>query len=278
MLRPTIRTSLSTVTAVAALTLAGCTEDPATDTTRSPAGTTSSATTSATDSASSQPATSEPATSQPSTTKRSGPPPATTSPTGDPSDSPLARAREALIPKSRFPGFNAQWVWDEASTRRGPGEQPPGVCLQSSLTAIGGVVEYRRSYSSSLSRRDFAVHLSVVFPDEQTATTAVDVLQAWQGRCETHATEADGLKRVSVSSARSVTTKVGTGEQWMVTYRPVPGEPDSVWFNAEGYVRDGDTLTYLVIRSAGQDYNYPAGGEPVDVGLRTAGRYLLNTR
>ncbi|MBA3309378.1 MAG: hypothetical protein H0U28_04850 [Nocardioidaceae bacterium] len=204
--------------------------------------------------------------------------PTATSPLGGPSDSPPVRARQVLIPKSRLPGFNEQWVWDHASTRRGPGEQPPGVCLQSSLTAIGGVVEYRRSYSSSLSRRDTAVQVGVVFPDEQTATTAVDVLRAWQQRCDAHATEEGDLLRVQVSAVRTVRTKVGAGEQWMVTYRPVPGEPDSVWFNAEGYVRDGDTLTYLVIRSAGQDYNYPSGAEPIDNALRTAGRYLLKTR
>jgi hypothetical protein len=181
------------------------------------------------------------------------------------------------LPKATLPGFNETWVWDQATTTRGPGRRPPGVCLQTSLTAIGGFAEARRDYTSSLSEDADATVNSVVFPDSQTATNVAAVLGAWQQRCRRHATRELALNDVQASAVDTVATRVGDGVHWLVTYGPAP-DPESQWFDAEGYVVDGDTLTYVVIRVAGQDYNYAAGRSPIERALRQAAARLEQTR
>jgi hypothetical protein len=122
-----------------------------------------------------------------------------------------------------------------------------------------------------------ATVLSVVFPDVQTTRTAVSVLTAWQDRCQRYATQELGHRDVRLSQTDEVSTRVGSGVHWLVTYGPGP-DADSQWFDAEGYVVDGDTLTYVVIRVAGQDYNYAAGRSPIEQALRVAGKRLQRTR
>jgi hypothetical protein len=150
--------------------------------------------------------------------------------------------------------------------------------MLTTLVAIGAVEEVGWRYTNSTSDTAEAVQLTGVFPDEHTALTATAVLTEWHDKCAEHASEESGLKRVRVSDMRDVSTPVGTGRQWMVTYTPVPGHRSWGWFDAEGFVRDGDTLTYLLYRSAGQDYDYEAGQEPIDRALAVAGAYLKRTR
>jgi hypothetical protein len=149
--------------------------------------------------------------------------------------------------------------------------------MRSSLLAIGGFVEARRDYSSTLSADASATMLSVVFPDLLTARTATSVLASWQQKCRTHATRTLGLDDVNVSSVATTPTTVGDGRHWLVTYGPGP-DPDTGWFNAEGYVVDGDTLTYVVMVLAGQDYNYEPCGEPIARAIVAAGSRLEQTR
>lgn len=200
-----------------------------------------------------------------------------TPPDDNPSDSDPARAKQAQIPARQLPGFNPEWKWTKRSSGPGPGQDVPSVCMQSSLTAIGGVAEYRTDFDSPLDDSSWAVQETVVFPDEQTAITSESVLDAWQKKCARYAKSA-GLKDVKVTRLSEVSTATGPGQQWLVMYGPVPGDPDASWMQAEGYVRDGDTMTYLVMTTAGQDYNYESGQEPVAQGLQVAAERLLATR
>ncbi|MGH3470891.1 MAG: hypothetical protein ACRDPG_02435 [Nocardioidaceae bacterium] len=149
--------------------------------------------------------------------------------------------------------------------------------MRASLTAIGAVHEVRRDFSSHLSKLDRATQITAVFPDEHTAITAADVLGAWQQGCASHA-QSMGLKHVAVHAPEQLQTPVGPAEDWMVTFRPVPQGRTASWWNAEGFVRDGDTLTYLVIVSAGQDYDYPTGQQPMERALAVAGLALKRSR
>lgn len=284
---------LATAVTLGVLT-SGCTSDEPDDDAAAPA--TPAAPTETTSPASTQP-TSEAAQSTPltsATTSTQTPPADTTSsaPPSSPSasappdspdsgatgdDSSAARAHRSLIPKAKLPGFNEQWVWDGAETLRSGGRTPPGVCLQASLTAIGGFAEARRDYTSSLSADAHATVLSAVFPDPQTTRTAVSVLSAWQDRCQRYATQELGYRDVRVTETETEPTRVGPGVHWLVSHLPGP-DRESRWFDAEGYVVDGDTLTYVVIRVAGQDYNYEAGQSPVEQTLRVAGKRLQRTR
>ncbi len=193
-------------------------------------------------------------------------------------DSTAERARQTQIKPADFPGFNDQWQWDAATGSPGEGQRNQSICLHTDLVAIGGVNEYSTTLKSSADGAAVAYQLTAVFPDEHTAMTAETVLDNWQTRCQSYARSEKNLKHVDVSAVRDVPTVVGAGKQWMVTYRPVPNDPDSVWFNAEGFVRDGDVITYLVIRNAGQDYNYEVGQEPMDLAVAVAGDYLKKTR
>ncbi|MBA3232422.1 MAG: hypothetical protein H0T17_00500 [Propionibacteriales bacterium] len=204
--------------------------------------------------------------------QQSTPPPTTSA--SPPASTADARSRAAQIRAKNLPGFNSEWVWDRAKTVGGPGPHPPPVCSRSSLISIGGVVATRTDFGSSLSEQATAIQVTAVFPDQQTALTAQSVLIAWHDRCQRRLKQ-EGYQSPRVSNMSDISTDADAAKQWLVTYRPVPGDPESVWFHAEGFVRRGDAITFLVIRTAGQDYNYPRGGEPMDRALELAARRLL---
>jgi hypothetical protein len=200
-------------------------------------------------------------------------PPMSTGPSREP-NSPASRAGRAQVPASRLPGFNAEWRW----TSTGELRTDPSPCLVTTLEGIGAAREAGHSYrGSTAARTDQASQLTGVFPDEHTAITAEAVLTAWHDKCAARARQLK-LQDVHVTEMRDVPTTVGTAWQWLLTYGPVPGEPHARWFVSQGFVRDGDTITVMVYRSAGQDYNYPPGREPVDQGLQVAAKYLKATR
>lgn len=259
--------------ALGACTARPATDDPETTATGSPTSDPAASTTSAPPSTTVEESTTSQSGSTPSATTET---PTATTPT-PPASSAAGRARAAQIKAAELPGFNVQWVWDRHRTIRGPGRQPPPVCGVTSMISIGGSVAYRTDYGSSRSTDADAVQVTAVFPDEQTASTAEQILVAWHDRCQQRV-DRQGLEDAEVSAISEIPTDVGPGRRWMTTYRPVPGEPDSVWFNAEGFVRSADMITYLVIRNAGQDYNYPRGKEPIDIALKVAARYLRTQR
>lgn len=219
----------------------------------------------------------EPTPSDTSTSTTSEPSTQPTEPA--PTDSDAARARRAQIPAAKLPGFNSEWVWVRQSGGPGPGQDVPSVCQRASLTAIGAVNEYRTNFASPADTNDYAVQMTGVFPDEQTVATAMKVLDSWHDKCRRHATNDLGLRSVNVGELTPVATAVGEGTQWLTTYGPTPsGSPDERWFEATGYVADGDTLTMLVMANVGQDYNYPAGEQPMDLAVQEAGRRLEASR
>jgi hypothetical protein len=272
--RPVRSAAVVTVAACAvALTLGGCdkgSDAPSADPTTngppsSPAGPSTSTNTST-----------EPTTPDDPSTPTTSTSTSTQKPQVD--DSPAKRARRAQIKAAAFPGFNAGWVWDSAEGHSGQGRANRSTCLHTDLTAIGGVSEFSTTFKSSLDDTAVAYQLTAVFPDEHTAITAESVVTSWQQKCDSYATDELHLKHVNVGAVGDVSTSVGAGKHWLVTYRPVPNEPNSVWFNAEGLVRDGDVITYLVIRNAGQDYNYEPGTTPMELALALAGDALKKTR
>lgn len=250
--------------------------DPATPTPPDPTATGESTPTQATASPSAP--SESAATELPSTSPSPEPTTAATSAPDQGGNSLPGRARKSRIPAASLPGFNDEWVWQQAASGPGPSEHLPGLCLRSSLTAIGAVAEHRTDFTSDLSDTESAVQLTAVLPDEQTAQTASDVLLTWQGDCDNHARSELGLKGVEVGSPEETPTDVGPAVHWLSTYGPVEGDPDAAWFVAEGFVSDGDTLTYLVMTSVGQDYSYPPGSTPIERSLQVAADALINSR
>jgi len=205
--------------------------------------------------------------------------PTESSATSDPGsgDSPPSRAKKAAIKPAALPGFNTEWTWQKRSSGVGPGQDIPSVCMVSSLTAIGAVTEWRTDYESDLDADSYAVVMTGVFPDELTVERSEGILAGWLKGCAKQA-KSLGLKKVSVTPVRTVDTSVGPGQQRLVMYRPVAGDPDASWFQAEGFVRDGDTITYAIVTTAGQDYNYESGSEPIDQILQVVADRLAKTR
>ena len=259
------RTSLTALAAVAALmaALSGCSDDPSDDTadgTSTEPGSTTSA---------------PPSDDEPTEATTSSEPTETTE--QNPNGSTVKRAERAQIPAAELPGLNDGWVWEQESEGEGHGDRPPSVCMQTSLESIGAVGEYRTDYSSSLDDQVRAVQLTAVFPDAQTANLASTVLNSWHAACKDHATGM-GLKQVKVGPITKVATSVGTGKTWLTTYGPVKGHPNDSYFHAEGFVTDGDTMTYVVFISPGQDYIYPDGETPAELALKLGADYLTQSR
>ncbi|MGI8889118.1 MAG: hypothetical protein ACR2GB_09160 [Nocardioidaceae bacterium] len=224
----------------------------------------------------------EPSESQSSQSSEPGPPePEPTEPTppdASPNDSTEQRARAAQIAAQQLPGFNEDWRWDGRQSMPRPSTDEPGLCLRSSLTMIGAVTEHRSDFTSSLSRQARSTQLTAVFPDEQTAIHASTVLLTWNAKCADHGVTDLELRRVRVGQAEPVDTSASDATSWLSTYGPVRGDPEATWFVAEGFVRDTDTLTYLVFRNAGMDYNYDVGQTPLERGLRVAAERLIKSR
>jgi hypothetical protein len=206
--------------------------------------------------------------------------PAPTEPTrsdGGGTDSPPARAQGSAIKAGALPGFNTEWTWTKDDSGNGPPDDSDSVCMVSSLTAIGATVEYHTEYDSDLDDDSWALVMTAVFPDELTVKRSEGILAGWLKGCAKQARSL-GLKKVSVTPVRTVDTVVGAGQQRLVTYRPVEDDPDASWFQAEGFVRDGDTITYAIVATAGQDYNYERGAEPMDQVLQVAAKRLAKSR
>jgi hypothetical protein len=202
----------------------------------------------------------------------------TQGPTADPNGSTSKRAKASQIPASELPGFNDTWTWQIASEAEGEGDTQPSLCMLSPLRSIGAASTYRTDYHHPGVKADRATVITAVFPDEHTAVLAKTVLRSWQAQCEQRLKKELGYKRVSVSDIRTDSTDVGPGEQWLSSFGPVPGHLDDTWFQGEGFVEDDDTLTYIVIISRGQDYNYDEGQQPMDLALVVAGEHLKSSR
>jgi hypothetical protein len=202
----------------------------------------------------------------------------TEGPTQDPNGSPESRAQASQIPADELPGFNDTWTWQIASEGAGPGDSLPSLCMLTSLESIGAHVSYRTDYNNPGTKSARATVFTVVFPDEQTASLAKTVLRSWHAQCEQRLKGELKYERVGITKIRTDSTDVGTGQQWLASFGPVKGHPDDTWFQAEGFVADGDTMTYVVIVNAGQDYNYEVGQEPIDLALDVAGSYLKQSR
>lgn len=261
------RNRLTTALAVSALALAvsGCgSERPASRTAASKESSSSAAATKP--AASAEPA--EPVASQ-------GPSPSQ-SPAEPPSEpsGPLT-LEDRLLTAEEMPGPNDEFSWKVAGTRTEEGTEPFGTCHKFAMTSIGATRVVARDYvhagGASPDEVD-AGHLVAEFADARTARRALEVLKAWRGQCEEELGEYDTRK---VHDFEPVEVPGGDGGWYLLIYGPPEGEmPDVGYFDAQGMVRVGKLISVLRMRGIGQDYNYPAGEEPLVFGVRAAAAKL----
>jgi hypothetical protein len=202
----------------------------------------------------------------------------TQGPTQDPNGSTAARAKASQIPADKLPGLNDTWTWEIAAEGSGSGDSPPSLCMQTSLESIGAASTYRTDYNHPGVKTARATVMTAVFPDQHTAVLAKTVLRSWHAACEKRLKKELGYQRVSVSPIQTQSTDVGPGEAWLAAFGPVTGHPDDGWFQGEGFVEDADTLTYVVIVSTGQDYNYEQSQQPAERAVAIAAERLKASR
>ncbi len=132
-------------------------------------------------------------------------------------------------------------------------------CQKTSLASIGATKAVRRDFAAPGGAA--ATQIVARFPDDLTAGYGYQILESWLRSCRPRLADA-GHRKIRVPAGYS---PLGAGEQagWAVlSYGPVAGDPRAAYLQAETVVRDAQYLSWVVFRSVGQDYSYPAGGSP----------------
>jgi hypothetical protein len=214
--------------------------------------------------------TTAPAGESPSVKPSSGTPetPASSGPvTAEPSASDLPLI-DRLIPTGDVPGLNAEWRWQDGDT--GPaGTQPFGLCAKADLASIGAVSAFERSYFPPVDSDDNAAEQIAEFPDAATAARAWSVLQSWHDQCRKRSGTNPGLR---VRTLIPVSGAAGAARWYLLSWAPAGEETGR--FEAFGMVLVDTRLALLRMSSSGQDYNYPAGKEPMVGMVRAAAGWL----
>jgi hypothetical protein len=264
------RTALVVGTAVVAVLLTACSDGTAVE--RRPAAAPDHG---ARSSAAPKPAKSErpSPTATSSSTASSDPTVAATSTAPAPPKS--AALADRLLTAAQMPGFNEHFAWREAETRDDEGSEPFGTCQRYSMTAIGALRLAVREYTPVKGPEvDTAGELVAEFPDQRTAKRAFAVLRSWREQCDEQLSKYErrrvgDLERVDVAGA-------DTDARWyLLSYGPPEGgSEDEGWFDSQGLVRAGSRIAVLRMRLLGQDFNYPAGQEPMVKAVRRAAARL----
>ena len=195
-------------------------------------------------------------------------------PEHDESASPALTSPGPLLSAAELPGFNADYHWRPGGTTPREPSASFGTCQRFGLLAIGAervVVRRYRPPADASTTHDRAGELVATFPDAATARRAYAVLDSWRARC------ADRLQRYrkrDVGAVRDVPVGSGQAGWYLLTYGPVTGDPDARLFDAQGAALVGSRIALVSLVLAGQDYDYPAGREPMATALQRAARKI----
>ncbi len=240
---------VAAVTALAVLVLTGCTSQ---DEPTAPVGAGAPVPT---------PSVAPPAESTPEATP-------TRTPTPTPTATEALTLKQRLLPTSSVPGLNARWQWQDGKTRTA-GTKPFSVCAKVDLASIGATQVLERTYFPPDDSDDNAAQQIATFADAKSTAQAWSVLASWRTTCEERASADLGLRARPLTP---VAVPSGKARWYLVSWEPAGEETGR--FEALGMVRDGTTISVLRMTSSGQDYNYPAGEEPM-VGMVSAAAALL---
>ena len=202
-------------------------------------------------------------------TDGTGSPTGTPSGTTIPSPSTEPDIKDAFIPTAFVPGLNATWRWQDGKS--GSGKKPFGVCARADLASIGAVKVQERSYFPPDDSDDSAAQAVAGFADPKSAAQAWSVLEAWRSKCAAKIGAELGPKVGPETTVKLPGDAVG--RWYLVSWTPEGEETGR--FEALGMVRLGDLVTVLRMTNSGQDYNYPAGKEPMVKMVQQAGLRLF---
>lgn len=175
--------------------------------------------------------------------------------------------RQQLLSADEVPGLNRSFTWRVESTRMRE-RRLFATCEKFDMTSIGATRVAVREYAPARKGSDStAGNLVASFPDVKTAIRAYEVLKSWRGQCAEELSRYDDRE---VGKLKPVRTSRGVGNWYLLTYGPVPGDPELGYFDAQGIIRVRKTISWLEMRVASQDYNYPAGREPMVGAVRAS--------
>ncbi|MGH3330495.1 MAG: hypothetical protein ACRDPJ_04230 [Nocardioidaceae bacterium] len=174
--------------------------------------------------------------------------------------------KDRLLTAEEVPGFNDEFTWSAGATRMREGNRPFGTCHKFAMASIGATKVAVRDFAPAEKAEATAANLVAEFADEATAKRAFAVLKSWREQCGEELRSHD---RSDVGSLQDVPVPPGaTGGWYLLTYGPAGG--DESYFDAQGLTRVGTRISLLELRLFGQDYNYPAGKEPMVAAVSTA--------
>lgn len=203
-------------------------------------------------------------------------PSATTSAVPTPSGSALpstgaTSARSRLLGGDELPRLNPRTPWHVVRTGA-PSTRPVGYCQKFDLLTIGARSAVERTWttidtgSHTPQNPDTAVQQVAEFPDAQNTVRAEKVLEAWQRDCRGRVPGTS----VKVRPITDVATSQGHGWWYLLSFER-GGEGH---FQAFGAAVSGNRMTVVRMDHAGQDHNYPAGKDPVELALKAAASRL----
>jgi hypothetical protein len=179
-----------------------------------------------------------------------------------------------LLSAQELPGFNADYLWTQGRTAPESPSASFGTCQRFSVLSIGAeraLVRRFRPAAGDAAPGDRAGELVAEFPDNLTARRAFAVLKAWRARC---ADRLRGHTRPKVGALQDVAVPGGTGGWYLLTYGPVPRDPDAQFFDAQGMAVVGSRIAMVSMVLAGQDYDYEPGKEPAVAAVQRAAAKL----
>ena len=183
---------------------------------------------------------------------------------------PGAGPKAMLLRADEIPGLNAQHSWKPIATEHRERRRPVWACQVTDFISIGATDVWVRRFVGQPGGGDSARARSAVitFVDNKSAQRAHAVLRAWHDRCEE---QLDRFRRVRVDAAGTAVPVSGGKAEWrLAIYGPVPGQREASFFDATGYVRKGKRISLTTMVSVGQDFNYPAGREPIVGAVRAS--------
>lgn len=162
---------------------------------------------------------------------------------------------DRLLPTADVPGLTPTWHWADGET--GPaGTEAFGLCARVDLMSIGATEVVQRTYFPPVDTDDNAAEQIAEFPDATNTARAIKVLQSWRTRCASKTLRVGPL------------TPVEGGSWYLVTQ--TSKNPDDGLFQAVGIATSGTRIAVLTMDKVAQDYDYPAGKEPMVAMVRAA--------
>jgi hypothetical protein len=200
-----------------------------------------------------------------STEQETETPSATPTPSASPSASSATQPVGALLGAAELPPLSSSSPWTELKTTV-PGPANFGLCQQFDILSIGAMSVIERSFKGG-SAGDTAGQQVAEFPDAQNTVRGARVLEAWQRNCKRDVLNAvSSIKNAKVGAITDVAVPKGKGWYYIVSYtRGGTGH-----FHELGVTYNRNRMVLLKIDHVGQDHNYPAGQDPMELAVKAA--------